>query len=104
MKSTKFQILFHANGDHNDSLTRIITNHNEGKVEVDLELMTKFIRGRFACYPTITPETKIDHNVGKGQLDIYEGKDQKHTVTIWSATVEIPDKELQSINTEAVNQ
>ena len=77
----KFQICIHANGSLNDAIVRILTNHAEGKIEADFDLLEAHARADYAQWTSIRQEYQLKRNVGDGSLDIYEG--QKHTLTIY---------------------
>lgn len=76
----KFSIQAHRNGNFNDAIVSMTTNHNEGLVEINFSTISGFIQGKFAQYPTITPITEIKTNIGEGTMEIIEG--DKHTLTI----------------------
>lgn len=90
---TKFQLEIHHSGNLNDAIVRMITNHNEGKVNVDFALIMAYCQADYAIWPSIRKETKLKEQVGKC-LDIWEGED--HTLSIFLKYV---PEELQSEKT-----
>ncbi len=87
----KFLVEIHANGSVNESILRMITNHNEGKANIDLAL----IRRRVECYraewASIASDFNTRENVTSHSLDIWEG--EKHTMTITQKTVVVAEPE-----------
>lgn len=95
---TKFSVEIHRNGQMNDAIIRMITNHNEGKVQVDLELMVAHCKAAYAQYPTITPDTKTEVSYPSGTLNISEN--DKPTLTITSKKVELLTPSEQDLLTQ----
>lgn len=81
---TKFSVEIHTIGNFNDSLIKMITNHNAGLVDLTLSTITGFVNGKYAEYPTITPITTIRTSYPNKTMDIFEGEGvlSKHTLTI----------------------
>jgi len=77
---TKFSIEIHGTGNFNDSIVRMITNHNEGLVDISFSTISGFIYGKYAEFPTITPITTMNTSYPKGTMEIIEKG--KHTITI----------------------
>lgn len=86
MKKVKFSIEIHSNGSYNDSLVRMITNHNEGKVTISFSTMVGHINAYYAQWPTISPITEVKSCYPANTLDIIEGG--KHTLTITRKVLE----------------
>ncbi len=84
MLKTKFKVDIHSKGDFNDTFIRIITHHNEGKVNVPLGIFLMAVKATYAAWPVSTPETTIKENVGAGTIEVIEG--DKHTLTITECT------------------
>jgi hypothetical protein len=80
MKQTKFSVEIHANGELNESIIRMITNHNEGRVKIDMDIFPAFGKAKFAQWPTITKPFKFETN-GDHTLDIWEGDTNTLTIT-----------------------
>jgi len=76
----KFQISIHGSGSLNDAIVRILTNHAEGRIEADFDLLESHARADYANWPSIRPVYELKRNNSAGVLDIYEG--DKHTMTI----------------------
>jgi hypothetical protein len=100
MKKTKLMVDIHARGDMNDSIVRMVTNHNEGKVIVTLGLISTYCHAKWAEYPTITPVMRIDENVGKRELSISEIRTAGIVPTITIKEITIDVSEETPINTE----
>lgn len=77
----KFEIVIHGSGCLNDAIVRILTNHAEGRIEADFDLLESHAKADFANWPTIRPVYELKRNVNEGSLDVYEG--DKHTMTIF---------------------
>jgi len=75
---------------------RIITNHNEGKTEVNLGIFAMLVKVEYANWPTIVLDTTIKEDVGNHTIEIIEG--EKHTITITECSYEelAMDEEKQS--------
>jgi hypothetical protein len=84
----KFGLEIHHHGDANDSLVRMITNHNSGLVVIDLDLIKKACLSRFAQYPEITPNYEFVESGGTvrtmqaDRLEIFEIRGNKRTKTL----------------------
>lgn len=77
---TKFSIEIHCNGNFNDAIVQMTTNHNQQLVNINFSTIVGYINGKYAQYPTITPKTEIKQSYPNGTIDIIEG--DKHTMTI----------------------
>ena len=77
----KFSINIHASGSLNDAIIRILTNHAEGKITADFDLLEAHARADYAQWTTIRQEYSLKRNVSAGSLDVFEG--DKHTMTIY---------------------
>jgi len=77
---TKFSIEIHGTGNFNDAIVQMVTNHNEGLVDISFSTITGYVYGRYAQYPTITPITTMNTSYPKGTLEVIENG--KHTLTI----------------------
>lgn len=90
MKSV-INIQIHKSGSLNDSIVRMVTNNNEGKVKVDMVL----IRERFKCYaaewPSLMPDIEFENN-DWGVLTILENKIPVLTLT-WKEVYELSETE-----------
>lgn len=75
-----FSIQLHRRGDLNDAIVRMITNHNEGNVEIDISYFPAYGRAKFAEWPTVTPKFEFKHDIGEGKMEVWEN--DKHTLTI----------------------
>jgi len=80
MTKIKFTIDFIANGDLNDGITRMVTNHNEGKCNITLRLPEEYGRSRFAMWPTVSPTYKFIYTNDDTVLHIFEN--EKETLLI----------------------
>lgn len=92
---TKFSIEIHGTGSFNDAIVQMITNHNEGLVDISFSTITGFIYGKYAQYPTITPITTMRTSYPKGTMDVVENG--KHTMTITR-------KEIHELKDEAAEE
>jgi len=101
MKVTKFKVEIHCNGAFNEKALRIITNHNEGKINVNLGIFGMLVKVDYSSYPTITPDTTIKEDVGNHTLQIIEG--DKHTLTITECTYEELANVTEDDLTEVLN-
>jgi hypothetical protein len=103
-KKYKLAVEIHNTGSANDSIIRMVTNHNAGKVEIDLDLIKMVLKGKYAEFPTITPEFKVVSQLC-GRIDIFEiiGKKETATLSVIETDIPLPSEE-EAINTEAVNQ
>lgn len=77
----KFQICIHAAGSLNDAIIRMLTNHAEGRINADFDLLEAHARADYANWPTIRQKYTLKRNDSEGSMDIYEG--EKHTMTIY---------------------
>jgi hypothetical protein len=95
MKKYKLFVEIHGNGSCNDAIIRMVTNHNEGKSYVTLGLIKSYCHAKYAEFPTITPVMKINENIGKKTVDIFEIKkgDEVPTLTIKESDVLLVDAE-----------
>lgn len=81
MTKTKLSVELHASGDLNDAFIRMITNHNEGRVKIDLDLFAQYGKAEFAKWPSITKVFRFEQNTeALNALEVYEN--DKHTMTI----------------------
>jgi hypothetical protein len=89
----KFGLEIHHHGDANDSLVRMITNHNSGEVVIDLDLIKKACLSRYAQWPGITPNFEFVEDISIRtevfKLEIYEvaGGKRIKTLTITEKAV-----------------
>lgn len=97
MTVTKFSIEFHSRGDLNDSFARMITNHNEGKANITLDLFEWYAKGRKAEFVIITPKFEFVSREADNSLHVYENG--KATVSIWEKVI----LELDTVETEGEN-
>jgi hypothetical protein len=82
---TKFLVEIHMDGNANERLIRLITNHNSGKSVVTLEMLMQVFYGMYSEYPSITPVPHIEVlGLKNEELHFYEGEGAKriHTLTI----------------------
>jgi hypothetical protein len=82
---TKYAIEIHNTGTANDSLVRLVTNHNAGIVPVSLEMLMQVFYGRYAEFPNGTPMPHIEVlGLNGEELHFYEGAipNRVHTLTI----------------------
>jgi hypothetical protein len=82
---TKFAVEIHHKGDANDTLFRLVANHNAGLAPVSLEMLQYVFFGRYAEYPDLNPIPHIEVCGLKGEeLHFYEGAipNRIHTLTI----------------------
>ncbi len=85
-KKTIFSVEIYRNGKHNDSLIKMVTNHNEGLVTLTFAYITNYLHARFCEYPTIMPKVEMKESVGSSKtLEIIE--DDKPTILITQKTV-----------------
>lgn len=96
---TKFLVEFHGSGVFNENVIRMITNHNEGKVNINFSTIIGFINGYFCCWPTITPETECKTAYPGKTMEIIEG--DKHTLTLTIKELhQLDEKEVPTLFTQ----
>jgi hypothetical protein len=100
MQKTKFLVEIHCGGSANDALIRMLTNHNEGKVSISLDLFRQYCRAKYAEFPTITPEFQLVSTTSA--LDVYEitGDKKKHTLTIIEKILPVDAEVMENELTE----
>jgi len=89
-KMTKITIEIHASGAINEAIIRMITSHNEGKIEMPLSA----VNWRAKCYHlewnTISPEFAINEHEPQKIVEVFENG--KHTITLqWKKIHELAE-------------
>lgn len=83
---TELSIAIHGNGSTNEAIIRLITNHNEGKVDyVTLDLIEAYCKAYCAQWPNSSPKMELLRNLGEGSLSIKEN--DKKTITVYEKVV-----------------
>lgn len=90
MNNTKFLVEIHRRGEHNDAIIQMITNHNEGKIELSFEVIKGYMMGKYCQYPTIIPDVRTIENIGSKSLEILER--EKPTLSLSIVKVEVPEE------------
>lgn len=82
----KYYVEIHAPGKFNDAIIAMITNHNGGQCTLEgFDTIAHYIKGYICQWPTVTPPTEIltlTLPLNAATMDIIEGKERLHTLTI----------------------
>lgn len=97
MNNTKFLVEIHRRGEHNDAIIQMITNHNEGKIQLTFHIIKGYMTGKYCQYPTIMPD--VESISGARTLDISERG--KPTLSLKIIEIEVPEIDLHLSTNES---
>ncbi len=97
--ATKFKVTdIHGNGSLNEEIIKMITNHNEKKTDIQLELIMYFCMAKVAIYPIVYTDVQCSIDNKTRTISILENG--KPTLTIQEIEVEPlviqPDSSLEA--------
>lgn len=95
MKKDKFLAEIHGRGEHNDAIIQMITNNNEGKIQLTFEIIRGYIIAKYCQYPSIMPD--VETIGGAKTFDIIEKG--KPTLSLRIIEIEVPEPATNELQT-----
>jgi len=78
---TKFKVDINAHGNHSDALLKMIGNHNEGLVSIDLDVIQGYLLAKKAQYPTLI-DGRVVFTLNGNSLSISDDEGKTFYITI----------------------
>ena len=107
---TKFAVEIHANGQLNNDLLKMITNHNEGTVTIDLDVIQGYCLGSKAMYPStvicsfVAEENHTLHIIEKGKCTLTITERELHELELSPVEADLLVQEISATEFQNLNQ
>ena len=101
---TKFKVEINAHGNHSDALLKMIGNHNEGLVSIDIDVIKGYLLAKKAQYPSLT-DGKVFFVPASTEKSIAisdnEGETFYITITEVNANINELEPDYQTLNRQS---